>query len=81
MTTQIFTHTDFEFNAKTQVLKSGIGKLGLTQFPCTIRIQGKRSVLEFFQDGAAAIRNEFWDGEAMQYFSPETGVVFLHRFD
>jgi hypothetical protein len=72
----------FTFDPKFQVLTSGLGNLRMNRFPETVTIQGKTSIVEFYRDNEAATCNEFWDGEAMQYCSNETGVkVFLHRFD
>ncbi len=78
-----FTTREMDFNVSTKVLS--VAYQG--QFPDTIMIISHNTgrVVTFTVDGEAAIRNEGWDGEMMEYVAwvpgeaPNVKKVVLHH--
>jgi hypothetical protein len=59
----------FQFVRKSGLLSIASKYVNGRQFPDTIDIRSHHTgrVVRFVKDTEAAIRNEFWDGEACQY--------------
>jgi hypothetical protein len=74
----------FRFDKASRNLVASVNTFNesyLGGFPVTMEIHSPKTgnVCRFFIDAAAAERNEYWDGEEMQYISAETDVrVILH---
>jgi hypothetical protein len=66
---------DFKWDKKNRILSAA--KSG--GFPGVLKIRSSHTniVIEFVQDDEAGVRNEFWDGEMMQYCSQESDIVVI----
>lgn len=70
--------SDFSYMKASKTLVKSASGVFPEKIVVTSHHTGK--VIKFMMDTAAAIKNEFWDGEQMEYTSHETDVrVCLHR--
>lgn len=64
--------SDFEFNKEGRYLIAELSTLGFVpgeSFPDSLEVRSEKTgkLVVFRRDNTAAIRNEFWDGELMEY--------------
>ena len=70
------TSGHFSYNKAKRTMMAGLNQLGLPSFPRVLEIVSVATgrVVRFVQDDAAAERNEYWDGEMMEYYTNEADV-------
>ena len=66
----------FKYDKKTFRMTSSLNVLGLQSFPSMLEVVSTETgrIVRFFADNAAAERNEYWDGEMMEYFTRESDI-------
>lgn len=81
-----FTTNQFHFGKLRRIMTADLSALGLTTYPEKFSVTSDHTgkIVEFVQDTNAAIFNEFWDGEIMEYIPADQKVnvlklVLYHR--
>lgn len=71
-----YTTDNFHYDKTRKVMTGEASMLGVVRFPerITITSTHTNTTIEFVQDREAAIANEFWDGELVEYI-PVPGTV------
>lgn len=70
------TTSFFQYDKKSRLLVSSKNVLGISHFPSALEVISTETgrIVKFFADNDAAERNEFWDGEMMEYYTRDTDI-------
>lgn len=71
-----YTTDNFNYDKSTKVMTAEAAMLGITRFPERITITSVHTgkSVDFVQDREATLKNEFWDGELVEYI-PVPGSI------